>query len=315
MKEIENRQIKFVSKQDGLHLWGLLLVPQNPKAVLQISHGMCEHKERYIAFMEYMARAGYACVIHDHRGHGKSIKSSEDLGYFYENGGEAIVEDLHQVTEVIKEQFPELPYFLFGHSMGSLAVRCYIKKYDKEIDGLIVCGSPSDNSMTNVGLALDKLLQKCKGDHARSDFVDELFSKGFEKPFASEMLPHAWICSDKEVVKKYNEEPLCNFTFTLNGYEALLWLVKNTYSKQGWKLENATLPIHFISGAMDPCMINEQKFIEAVERMKQVGYQEVTSHLYPNMRHEILNEIGKEQVYVDVEKFYNEILKSIQQSV
>lgn len=301
------KDLKFISKQDGLRLAGLLIAPEKGKAVLQISHGMCEHKERYIPFMEYMANQGYICVIHDHRGHGKSVRSQEDLGYFYKNGGESLVEDLHQITEYIKKQNSGLPYFLFGHSMGSLAVRCYTKKYDAELDGLVVCGSPSENAMAGIGILIDKAVQKYRGEHGRSNAIDTIFSKGFEKAFEEEKTPHAWICSDKEVVAAYNADPLCNFTFTLNGYEALLWLVKNTYSMQGWKVEKPELPIYFISGEKDPCMIDTKKFFEAVERMKKVGYTKVSSKLYQGMRHEILNEIGKEEVYADLVGFLERI--------
>ncbi len=308
---MKRKQVSFISRQDGLTLDGCMIIPEQPKGILQISHGMCEHKERYIPFMEYMAEKNYVCVIHDHRGHGKSVRKPEDLGYFYENGGENLVEDLYQVTESVKEQFVGLPCFLFGHSMGSLAVRCYVKKYDKAIDGLIVCGCPGENSMAGIGLMIDKVVQKYKGDYARSEVLNELFSRNFEKPFESEGLQHAWICSDKEVVKKYNDEPLCNFTFTLNGYEALLWLVKNTYSEQGWNVEHPDLPIHFISGEMDPCMISKKKFSDAVNLMKKVGYRRVSGHIYDGMRHEILNEIGKEQVYADVARFFDGILKQL----
>jgi len=305
---MKKKELEFLSKQDNLRLSGLLIEPEKGKAILQISHGMCEHKERYIPFMEYMAKQGYICVIHDHRGHGKSIQSKEDLGYFYKNGGQNLVEDLHQVTESIKEQYPKLPCFLFGHSMGSLAVRCYCKKYDAELDGLIVCGSPSENSIAGIGILIDKAVQKYRGERGRSSVIDHVFSKDFEKAFEEEKTPHAWICSDKNVVTAYNEDPLCNFTFTLNGYEALLWLVKNTYSIQGWKLENPDLPIYFISGEQDPCMIDKKKFTEAVEMMRRTGYRQVSSKLYKGMRHEILNEIGKEQVYTDIAEFLDGIL-------
>lgn len=305
---MEKKEMKIVSDYDGLILDGLLIIPGKPKAVLQISHGMCEHKERYIPFMEYMAEKGYACMIHDHRGHGKSIKAEDDLGYFYENGGEAVVEDLYQITKCTKEQFGVIPYFLFGHSMGSLAVRCYVKKYDSAIDGLVVCGSPSENSMAGVGMAVDRLLQRYKGGRSRSHIIDEVFSKGFEKAFEEEKTVHAWICSDSDVVAKYNNDPLCNFTFTLNGYESLLWLVKNTYSRHGWAMRNPELPIHFISGEMDPCMITKEKFQDAVELMKKIGYRNVSSHLYEGMRHEILNEKNKEMVYSDIAEFLDGIL-------
>ncbi len=302
--------LEFFSEQDGLRLDGLLIAPEEKKAILQISHGMCEHKERYIPFMEYMAGQGYLCVIHDHRGHGKSVRSKEDLGYFYQNGGESLVEDLHQITKQIKGQYPKLPYFLLGHSMGSLAVRCYIKKYDDELDGLVVCGSPSENAMAGVGMKIDKVIQKYRGEHGRSSVIDKVFSKGFEKAFEEEHIPHAWICSDKEVVAAYNADPLCNFTFTLNGYEALLWLVRQTYSVQGWEVKYAELPISFISGEEDPCMVDRKKFFEAVEHLKRIGYTKVSGKLYPKMRHELLNEIGKETVYKEITAFFDSILES-----
>lgn len=301
--EKQKRHLEFISEQDKLRLDGFLIAPENGKAILQISHGMCEHKERYFSFMEYMAEQGYICVIHDHRGHGKSVRSQEDMGYFYENGGESLVEDLHQITKEMKEEYPRLPYFLFGHSMGSLAVRCYAKKYDAELNGLIVCGSPSENAMAGLGILIDRAIQKYRGGHGRSSVIDTVFSKGFERAFEEEKTPHAWICSDKEIVAAYNADPLCNFTFTLNGYEALLWLVKQTYSMQGWRVENPNLPIYFISGEDDPCMIDTKKFFEAVEQMKKAGYTNVSSQLYQGMRHEILNEIGKERVYQDIAEF------------
>ena len=133
------------SHHDRLLLQGLLVLPEQkpPRAVFQVAHGMCEHKERYLPFLQEMADHGYACVIHDHRGHGGSVRQTEDLGYFYPDGGPALVSDLYQVTRWIREQYPELPLYLFGHSMGSLAVRCYLKRYPDVPDGVFVCGSPS----------------------------------------------------------------------------------------------------------------------------------------------------------------------------
>ena len=126
------KTVYLTSKQDGLKLHVLLMEPeQSPKGIVQICHGMAEHKERYEPFMQMLCSNGYISVIHDHRGHGKSVKDVVDLGYFYDDSGKAIIEDAHQVTTWMKERYgEELPYHLFGHSMGSLVVRCYLKKYD-----------------------------------------------------------------------------------------------------------------------------------------------------------------------------------------
>ena len=129
------KTVYLTSKQDGLKLHVLLMEPEEePKGIVQIVHGMAEHKERYEPFMEMLCKQGYISIIHDHRGHGKSIRAKEDLGYFYDESGKAIVEDVHQITQWAKDRYGEMPYHLFGHSMGSLVVRCYLKKYDNELD-------------------------------------------------------------------------------------------------------------------------------------------------------------------------------------
>lgn len=300
--------IKITSNQDGLQLDTLIMAPQNPKAVLQMAHGMCEHKERYIPFMEFMVGQGYVCVIQDHRGHGGSIREAGDLGYFYENGKEAVVEDIYQVMSETKARFGTLPYFLMGHSMGSLAVRCFARKYDSELDGLIVCGSPSANPMAGVGIGLVRLLQIFKGARSRSKLVDGIVMGSFEKPFKKEQTKNSWICSEKAVVEKYNADPLCGYSFTLNGYEALFGLMKDTYTKADWQIAKPELPIHFIAGEKDPCITNTKAFQAAVNFMKNRGYRNVTVRLYKNMRHEILNETGKEQVYKDVVAFCKRVV-------
>ena len=300
---MKTEHISFVSKQDGLILDGIIVAPEKPKAVLQLAHGMCEHKERYIPFMEYMAEQGFACVIHDHRGHGRSVKADTDLGYFYENGAEALVEDIRQVMEETKKRLVGVPYILFGHSMGSLGVRCFVKKYDSDIDALIVCGSPSANDMADMGIKLIRFLQKFKGGYGKAKLVDGMVMGAFNKPFAKENLKNSWLSTDKNVVKTYNADPYCNYTFTLNGYEALLTLMKDTYSTEGWNVSNKKLPIHFIAGADDPCITNQEKFGHAVQFMKDRGYRNVTAKLYEGMRHEVLNEKNKAIVYKDVAEF------------
>ena len=231
------------------------------------------------------------------------MKADMDLGYFYENGAEALVEDIHQVMKETKVRFAGLPYILMGHSMGSLGVRCFIKKYDSEIDGLIVCGSPSANDMADMDIKLIHFMKKFKGGHGKSKLVDGMVMGGFEKPFAKENLKNSWLSTDRAIVEAYNADPHCGYSFTLNGYEALLTLMKDTYSKEGWNVTGKDLPIHFIAGAEDPCITNKQKFKNAVQFMKDRGYSNVTSKLYDGMRHEILNEIDKEQVYADVAAF------------
>mgnify|MGYP000113940991 FL=1 len=166
------KTVYLTSKQDGLKLHVLLMEPeQSPKGIVQICHGMAEHKERYEPLMQMLCNNGYISVIHDHRGHGKSVKNASDLGYFYDDSGKAIIEDAHQVTTWMKERYgEELPYHLFGHSMGSLVVRCYLKKYDDELDSLIVCGSPSENKAAKAAEFLAKTACKMGAHKKGSSF-------------------------------------------------------------------------------------------------------------------------------------------------
>ena len=146
---------KIEASSDGLQLAMLISEPAGePKGIVQIVHGMCEHKERYVPFMEYLSSHGYICAVHDHRGHGETVRSEEDLGYMYKGGWRALVEDIRLVQNEIKASYPILPYTLFGHSMGSMAVRSFTKRYDDSIDTLFVCGCPSYNPAGGAGRLL-----------------------------------------------------------------------------------------------------------------------------------------------------------------
>ncbi len=306
--ELFHNVFSIASHHDNLQLSVLAVCPEKPKAVVQMAHGMCEHKERYLSFMRFLAAHGYAAFLNDHRGHGESVLDQADLGYFYDGGARALIDDMHLLTEHIKGEYPSLPIALFGHSMGSLAVRCYTKRYDKEISSLIVCGSPSANAFTGMMKKFDDLLIRTKGDRARSDVINAVFSGAFEARFRSEGIENAWLSSDRSVSEAYNADPLCHFTFTLNGYKALLDLLTDTYSDVGWKMENPRLPIRFLSGANDPCMVSRSAFARSVDHMRKVGYTNVSSRLFDGMRHEILNETEKESVYADVLDFLNNTL-------
>lgn len=286
------------SSYDNLGLAMLISEPSGtPKGIVQIVHGMCEHKERYIPFMEYLSDAGYICIIHDHRGHGESVISEEDLGYMYKGGWQALVEDIHSVRMEAEKMFPSLPYTLIGHSMGSMAVRSYTKRYDDTIDTLFVCGCPSYNNARWAGSILAHLTAFFRGGHYRSRLLQKLSFGTYNKPFAKKGYPNAWVCSDKDILEQYHKDPLCMFTFTANGFVNLLALMKDCYSPKGWKMSRKYLPVHFISGADDPCLISDADINKAVARMRQVGYADTDLKLFPGMRHEILNETNRKEVW------------------
>lgn len=278
----------------------LMTIPPNnmpARGVIQFIHGMCEHKERYDSTMKYFSDKGYICVISDLPGHGENVDSKEDYGFFGENGIENLLTCVHQNTLFVKEHFPDIPYILFGHSLGSLICRTYLKKYDNYVDTAFICGSPSDYKLKILAVPILDALIAILGEKKKSNLAKNLCTGAFEKPFQSEGIPNSWICSDMNVVSRYNQDELCGFTFTLNGYITLVNLLFAVYSSKGWYISNPDLPIYFLSGASDPCMIDKEHFQNAVHYMKKAGYKNVHGKLFQGMRHEILNEKRKDMVY------------------
>lgn len=295
--------IKLKSSYDDLDISVLLVVPdQKPKAVIQLSHGMCGCKERYMPLMEYMAARGIACVAGDHRGHGESIKSMDDLGYMYEGGYRALVSDMRMITDWTHNRFPDVPIYLLGHSMGSLAARVYAKEDDSAISGLILCGSPSLNPMTGVGLALSWLMCTLGMSRYRGAWSQRITSNKYNREFASEGY-QAWTCSDSSMRKEFESNTLCNFIMTMNGSYNVLSMMVETYGRGRWAVTNPKMPIVFISGEKDPMMLSEKRFHKSALNLCRRGYTNVTSVIYPDMRHEVLNEIGKEEVWNDILDF------------
>lgn len=288
---------ELVSDVDGLKLSGYYCVDfEHVCGVIQLVHGMAEHKERYYDFIKYLCGLGYACVIMDTRGHGASLKHEDDLGYFYDTKGEACVRDIHQVERTIRKHAPNVPFILFGHSMGSLIVRSYLKHYG-EVDGLIVCGSPSKNVMAPVALRLVQCMKKINGDHFRSKLIHQLAFSSYSKKFDENYSENVWLSKNRENVITYDRDPLCGYIFTLNGFENLFHFLIRAYDKEDWNIKHPNIPILFIAGKDDPCIVSEVAFAKAVKVMKDVGYTDVESHLCDGLRHEILFECEYQSVY------------------
>lgn len=306
---------EHISGTDGLPLSVLRIEPDSTrpvKGIVQLVHGMSEYKERYTDFMKYLAENGYITVIHDHRGHGQSIRENGDLGYLYEGGYEALIEDIHEITletkQYVKDELglDDRPYILLGHSMGSLAVRCYIKKYDDEIDKLCVLGCPSEQKGAKAGLKLIEAMIKAKGGKSLSKAADYLvMDSRLGKRFKDEG-KGMWLNSDPAKVAEYIADPGCGFRFTLNGYKNLIKLTLLTYEKEGYVLNNPDLKIKFFSGKDDPCAISYKDIRNAMLLLKHSGYSNVSGKMYKGMRHEILNEPEHERVYKDILDFIME---------
>lgn len=299
------KTINLISDYDSLILSVMIGIPENNeniRGIIQFSHGMCERKERYTSTMEHFTKKGFVCIIHDHRGHGSSVKSDDDLGYLYENGDVGIVEDMRRVSEYIMTLYKGLPLYIIAHSMGTLITRVYLKKYDCLPSGIFLCGSPSPNNSAALVLPVLDNYEKLRGDRFRDENISDLFVGIFDFGFKHENQKFAWICSDKNIVSEFFNDPKCGFSFTINGYRCLLELLNQTYLDNSKTAQNQNLPIMFMSGSDDACMLGYKKHVEAVSKQIDAGYIYVGSKMYDGMRHELLNETTKEIVYSDILK-------------
>lgn len=306
--DVQIRKFSYESKFDGVPIHGICMVPDRPIGILQMVHGMCEHKERFLSFMMAMAKKGYITVMHDNRGHGTSVKQTDDIGYCYPSMENGFVSDIYKITCQMKKEYPELPVILYGHSMGSLAVRAYLRHHDNVIDGMIISGCPAYNDLVPVGLWLVKILKEKKGDRYRSAMLQGLVLGSFERRFWKEHRKYAWLSVKTSVGEAFQKDALCHFTYTLNGFETLLNLEYITYRGIGYQMENENLPILFLSGMEDPCYINEKKWSQAIRRMSELGYRNIKEIRYDNMRHEIHNEEENELVYDDIHAFCKKVI-------
>lgn len=292
------------SNYDQLPLSAFLCIPEGSvRGIVQLVHGMAEHKERYQPVMEALAAQGFAAFLHDHRGHGASVQSPADLGFMNDETGTAIVEDVYQCTCLLKQRFPGVPLTLFGHSMGSLVVRKYLKQHDDAIDGLIACGVVSGNPAAGVAVGLAKLIGLVKGMHHRPALVQSLALGSNNKAFPEAKSPSAWLNTDEAAVAAYDADPLCGFVFTCNGFMNLFHLVSDCFDKRGWQMKKPELPILLIAGGDDPVIGGEAGWAASQQMLADVGYTNVQAKLYPGMRHEILNEPKADIVVADLLAF------------
>lgn len=291
------------SQVDSLQISVAVTLPKSqPLAVIQLLHGVCGCKERYFPLMDFLTEKGYVCVINDHRGHGESIRERNDLGYFHKDGADALVEDVRMISEWAKDKYPDLPLYMIAHSMGSMVARVFLKKYDHMLDGIVLCGSPSRNPLSSAGRLFLSFLCFFDGGRSRPGFIQRMMSDTYNRKFHSEG-PNAWTCSDPLMRKSFEDNPSCNFQLTSNGAETVLDLMNQTYSSEGWGLSNPRLPILFLSGEEDPCIISLQSFFKAVGHMRSVGYTNISATVYPEMRHEVLNEKDRIKVWNDILSF------------
>ncbi len=279
-------------------------LPKNlrAKGVVQISHGMAEHAARYEEFASFLTKNGYIVYANDHRGHGKTAGTMENIGYLGDKDGfEWLVKDLHSLSEIIRKENPSLELFLLGHSMGSFAAQRYIIDYGSELSGAILSGSNGDHGVIlRLGSMLAKLESTIYGKRHQTKMMDKLIFGSHNKAFKPNRTNADWISGDIVEVDKYINDPYCGTIFTAGFfYDFLTGLIK-IEDKNNLKKIPENLPILIFSGDKDPVGKNGKGIINLYNRYKNNGVKDVKYILYKDGRHEMLNEINKDEVMEDV---------------
>lgn len=301
---MELKNFTFKS-EEGTEIYVYNWIPDSEvkvKGVVQIAHGMAETAARYERFAEFMTKNGYIVYINDHRGHGKTAGSVEKLGYLAdEDGFEWMTKDLHQLSDIIKKEHPKLPLFLYGHSMGSYVTQRYIMLYGSELKGALLSGSNGKQGpILVVGGMIAKGEVKKSGRNLKSDKMNQMTFGGFNKAFRPNRTDFDWLSRDNAEVDKYIKDPYCGTVFTSGFFVDLLTGLKEIEKKEHIALVPKTLPILIFSGAMDPCGKNGKGVTRLYNTYLKHGIKDVTLKLYPEARHEVLNETNRDEVMKDV---------------
>jgi len=306
---------KFIFKaKDNKDIFAIKWSPDNEsdiKAVIQLNHGMAEHKERYEYFAEKLVEKGFVVYIHDHRGHGETAIDESEIGYFSaENGWTKVVEDIHFLTIKIKKEYPDLPIFLFGHSMGSVLVRDYITQYDENFAGVIIFGTASNPGLLGkIGIKITKIEKFRLGKKGKSKLLNALTFGDFNKKFKPNRTDFDWLSRDNNSVDKYINDPYCGFICTTKFFEDMITGTIAVNNLEKIDNINRDTNIYIASGASDPVGAYSKGVRKIYDAYKARGINHLTLKLYSSARHELLNETNKDEIINDLIIWMDSLVK------
>lgn len=274
------------------------------KAILQISHGMVEHIERYDAFADYLSKRGFYVVGQDHLGHGASVTDDEKHGYFHDtHGNEHVIGDIHKLRQITTSRYPNVPYFMLGHSMGSFLTRQYITMYGAGLAGVVIMGTGNQPlALVRLGKLLCRIVASVKGWTYRSTLINNMAFGGYNRKFRPARTPMDWISRNPENVDNYLQDSWCTFTFTVNAYYHMFRGIEQLLNRKNFARIPRDLPVLFVAGKDDP-VGDFGKGVIAVYKKYKKEFDDVSLKLYEHDRHEILNEIDRKDVYLDIYKW------------
>ncbi len=288
-------EIMKLFAKDGLELSCLYSKVENPKALVQIVHGMAEHKERYNDLIKFLNGYGYTVIISDLRGHGLSVNEKYPLGHI--ESIDELIDDQMIVTEFLKRENPGVDIYMYSHSFGTCISRNYIMKHDNEIKKLILSGTVGYNPGCKLGVSIAKKRIK-KDKYMQSDLLFSFTNNLSKKE------DFGWLSVNEDNIKVYMEDELCGFKFDVSGYYTLFSSVMNLKKTDMYECKNKDLKILSISGKEDRTTLHTKGIKKVLGFLNKAGYQNTSFIEYPNMKHEILQEKNNEQVLKDILQFF-----------
>lgn len=293
------REFKLHTKE-GVNLHTTVWEPEcAPKGIVQIIHGISEYVARYEHFAAFLTDHGYLVVGEDHPGHGQTAKAGE-IGYL-RGGWMGTVSGIHQVYEEIHRQCPSVPYYMLGHSMGSFLLRTYLFTYHTPLSGAIISGTgwlPSFILPIGLGICKEEALRL--GEHKSSPLLEGIMFGGYNKKFRPNRTKYDWLSRDESVIDAYVADPLCGFSVSIQLCREMMTGLRMIQNMNHLNRMQKDLPVYFFAGENDPVGDMGAGVMRCVRAFEKVGMKDVAWKLYPGMRHETLNEFGKELVYQDV---------------
>lgn len=300
MKEI------FINSVDEYKLCLHVFKHEKATAVVQIVHGMEEHQERYEKLAKILNEAGLSVVSSDMRGHGKDVDKNE-LGFFKKkNGYFYLVEDQKVITNYIKKEFPNLPVYIFAHSMGTIITRVLLQENSEKYQKVVLSGYPNYQKGAELGVFIADTVKLFHGAKYKSKIIEKLGVGAFNTKIKNPKTKVDWVCANEKALQQYIDDPLCGIGFTCSAFSDLFNLVKLMHQVKLYKNVNKNLKFLFLRGIDDPCTGGEDGAKDSREVLKQAGFGKIKYIDYPGMRHEIINEKENQKVFSDIVKFFCE---------
>ncbi len=315
---VRKEELTYKSRDRQTMIHAIKWIPDGrPIAILQIIHGMQEFIDRYDEYARFLAEKGILVMGNDHLGHGGSVSANGTLGFFCKDDpATVLVRDAHRLKKMVQEENPGVPIFILGHSFGSFVAREYIARYGTGIQGAIIQGTaymPSGtvNSLAKV-VAVEQVLM---GTKTRSTMINNMAFKGYLKKIPNPRTKFDWLSHNEESIDKYIANPLDNFVFTLNGFATMAELIKRVQDEGKMEDIPKNLPILITAGKEDPV----GNYGEGPEKLyniykNQLGIQSVELKLYDGMRHELQQEIGREQIFNEQYEWLKKVIDSVSNS-